>query len=154
MQKSTPMHLHGRAPAFVVVSCFFAVSYFLISRGCENFFPFTDLDMYAGWITRTSSRILAETAPGRVVEVERFTHWRCDAQIEPDRTHCAGFPHYDSISYVDRDLIEHIRRHPGTGAEPGSAPLTLIRRVWFLDDRVGPPPHRQCTLTRCRAVLR
>ena len=142
----------GRAPAVVVVSWFFVASYVFISRGCENFFPFSAMDMYAGWITRTSSRILAETASGRVVEVERFTHWRCDRRPDPSHVQCEGLSHYESISYVDRDLIEHIWQHPGTGTEPGAVPLTLVRRVWYLDDRVGPPRHVQCLLVRCRAV--
>lgn len=153
-ERTSALARPGRASDFLVVSWFLGVSYLFISRGCENFFPFTVMDMYAGWITRASSRILGETARGRVVEVERYTHWHCDARLNPAHTRCADLPRYESIFYVDRDLIEHIQRHPGTGAEPGSVALTLIRRVWYLDDRVGPPRHSQCVLARCRAVPR
>ncbi len=143
--------MSGRPLSAMRLSWLIAAAYFLVSRGVENLFPFTVLEMYSWRSEPSSSRILALDERGGAHEVNRLASFRCDDDITPEKSHCPEpGHHYYSIDYVDRDLIDHMRSHPGTGQEPSAESFTLVRRVWQLD--VSPVTHADCALTRCRAV--
>ncbi len=149
--RSPRIHVSGRPHVAALLSWFIAVAYFLVSRGVQNMFPFTVLEMYSGRSEPSSSRILAIDERGGVHEVNHMDAFRCDDDITPEQSHCPDPErHYYHIDYVDRDLIDHLRSHPGTGQEPSAEPFTIVRRVWQLD--APSVSHEDCVLTHCRAV--
>lgn len=148
---SPHIRMSARPLSAMRFSWLIAAAYFLVSRGVQNLFPFTVLEMYSWRIQSSSSRILALDARGETHEVNHLDAFSCEDDITPEQSHCPGPERqYSSIDYVDRDLIDHLRSHPGTGQEPSSEAFTIVRRVWHL--QVSPVSHEDCVLTRCRAV--
>ncbi len=140
-----------------VVSLVLGAGYFAVSRGFQNFYPFSVVDMYAGRPDGDPSRILAVDASGRAREVSAYVGWRCDGPISEAQVSCAALPgRAMTIGYVDRDVLAHITAHP---APPSSSavegePVRVVRRVWQLGAGEGPPPHVDCPMASCRAVRR
>lgn len=135
------------------VSLVLGASYFVASRGFQNFYPFSILDMYAERHEGSPSRIMAVGADGRAREVTAYAGWRCDPPLVEARPDCPAVAgHILTINYVDRSALEHIASHPGRG--PAGEPVRVVRRVWRLGSRTGPPPHVDCPLAACRAVPR
>ncbi|MFO0627598.1 MAG: hypothetical protein U0325_18465 [Polyangiales bacterium] len=126
-------------------------AYFVASRGVENFFPFTVLDMYANHIGGTPSRILAVDARGEAHEVDAFVGWRCAGSLQGDVGVCPAAPDFQRLGYVDRSALDTVRAHPGDGNEE---PVRLVRRVWRLGEQPGPPSRVDCPISECRAVRR
>lgn len=137
-----------------VVSLVLGVGYFAVSRGFQNFYPFSVVDMYAGRPDGAPSRIVAVDASGRAREVSAYVGWRCDGPLSEAPVPCAALPGpMMTIGYVDRDVLAHIAAHPA-GAAAAGEPVRVVRRVWQLGARSGPPPHVDCPLASCRAVRR
>jgi hypothetical protein len=141
----------GPSLRVLVASLTIGAVYFGASRGVENFFPFTVLDMYANPIGAAPSRILAVDARGAAHEVDEYAGWRCASPIEGNLGVCPDARDAQHLGYVDRSAVDHIRAHPGGG---GGESLRLVRRVWRLVDREGPPPSVDCPISVCRAVRR
>lgn len=140
-------------PHYFMVFSF--VFYFLVARGFENFFPFTVLDMYATKSSSTSvSHVMALDAQDQAQEVRRFGEWRCDTVIAPNQGLCQEHGTFDRISYKDRDNLDYVFHKNYSSTPSAGEPVKLIRRIWRLDDRAGPPPFEDCVLTSCRAVRR
>lgn len=135
----------------LVASLAIGAAYFCASRGVENFFPFTVLDMYANPSGGVPSRIMAIDARGVAHEVDEFRGWRCDAPVEGDLGLCPAARDSQRIAYVDRDAADYVRQHPGNGA---GEPVRVVRRVWRLGRAEGPPPRSDCPIAECRAVRR
>lgn len=135
----------------LVASVVIGAVYFVMSRGVENFFPLTVADMYANRMGDAPSRIVALDARGVAHEVDGFVGWRCEGSVDDAPRRCAGVGDVDTIGYVDRSIAAHIRENPGDGA---GEPLRVVRRVWRLDARPGPPPRVDCPIVACRARRR
>jgi len=136
-----------------VVSLVLGVGYFAISRGFQNFYPFSIVDMYAERHEGSPSRIMALDARGRAHEVTEYVGWQCEGPLSDGSADCPTGPeHILTIGYVDRSAIEHVEAHPGRG--PAGEPVQLVRRVWRLSSRSGPPSHADCLMVQCRAVRR
>lgn len=155
--KMTPLAEGLSAPARGARLRVFAASvaigavYFGASRGVENFFPFTVLDMYANHVGSTPSRILAVDTHGEAHEVDEFRGWRCAAPLQGDLGACPAAPDFQRLGYVDRSALDAIRERPGDGA---GERLRLVRRVWHLGAQPGPPPRVDCPISECRARRR
>lgn len=141
----------GASLRVLVASLAIGAAYFGASRGVENFFPFTVLDMYANHSGGVPSRIIAVDARGVAHEVDEFVGWRCDSPVEGDLGVCQAAADSQRIAYVDRSAADHVREHPGRGA---GEPLRVVRRVWHLGGAEGPPPRTDCPISECRAVRR
>lgn len=135
-----------------VVSLVLGTGYFVASRGVRNLFPFTTLDMYAHTGQTSATRIFAVDASGRMHQVTSFDAWSCDKPLDTSQAACPEMSRFDHIDYVSRDIAQHVDEHKGD--DPRAEPVRLVRRVWRLDDRTGPPPSEDCTLATCRARLR
>lgn len=147
-------HWRPRPGLTTIVSVVLGVAYFAVSRGFQNFYPFSVVDMYAGRPDGDPSRILAVDASGRARELSAYVDWRCDGPVSEAQVSCAALPgRAMTIGYVDRDVLAHITDHPARGAAVGE-PVRVVRRVWQLGARSGPPPHVDCPLASCRAVRR
>lgn len=158
MAPTTPPGVARRWPPRLglttIVSLVLGAGYFMISRGVQNFYPFSIVDMYAERHAGFPSRIMALDARGRAREVTRYVGWRCDAPVTEERPPCPAVTgHILTIGYVDRAAIEHIERHPARAGVEGE-PVRVVRRVWRLGSMDGPPPHTDCVMTTCRAVPR
>jgi hypothetical protein len=139
-------------PVSTVVAVVIGIAYFTASRGVQNFFPFSALDMYAGSGARTATRLLAVDASGRALQLDQFDQWSCDRKLDADAIACPEQGDVRALAYVNRDLVSYIDQHQG--APVAGESLLLVRRVWKLEDTPGPPPHSDCAVARCVARRR
>jgi len=139
-------------PAATLVSVLAFGSYLAISRLVVDFFPFTTLNMYSQTRAQSASRIVARDAVGRAHEIDRFDRWDCPAPLDPTARGCPDVADIYVIDYVDRDTAVYLDAHRGSAVRGVS--MDLVRRVWRLSDRAGPPAFRDCFLMRCRASRR
>lgn len=134
------------------VSLLALLGYLLIARAAGNLYPFSTFNMYSTERLGSASRIVARDAHGDIHELDTFTAWDCPAALDPRPTACpAHWPFY-YIPYLDR--YAEIRLQARAAALPHAPPVTVIRRIWRLDDRPGPPTIEDCPLLTCRAVRR
>jgi hypothetical protein len=141
-----------RLPVPTVAAVLIGSAYFVAARGVQNFFPFSVLDMYAGSGARTATRLLAIDQTGSALQVTRFDQWRCDRPLDADKIECPEQGRLDGIEYVNRELVSYIDEHAASGANGES--LRLVRRVWRLEDRPGPPAYTDCPVAICTARRR
>ncbi len=119
------------------------VGYGLAARGVENLYPFSVFPMYAGTAEAATSRIMARTEGGAVVEVTAFAAWSCEALPSLETTSCHDIR---GIPYIDREREAYVREHP-LGERSGE-PVTLVRRVFSFDGKSRP---EACPVAQCRA---
>jgi hypothetical protein len=116
-------------------------------------YPFSTFDMYAH-PEDTASHLVARDATGRVGELTGYVGWSCELSVDsmglPER--CGPLGTFSITTYKDQDLLRWVARH--TAADPRAEPVDIVRRIWQLEDRPGPPAIRDCLLGHCRAVRR
>lgn len=121
------------------------LGYAISARGVENLYPFSVFPMYASSEGAVTSRIMARTAAGELLEVDRFQGWSCPELPALDATSCEGVR---GIPYIDREREAHVRAHPLGGGEGEGEPVELVRRVFSFD---GKARAETCRLAACRA---
>ena len=72
-----------------VVSMVLGAAYFTASRGVENFYPFSVLDMYAAQRRGSPSHIVAVDSRGEAHEVSAYVGWRCDGPLSEQNAVCS-----------------------------------------------------------------
>jgi hypothetical protein len=127
-----------------LISILALIGYFTAARGVENLYPVSTFPMFSGAAAPAISRVMTRTASGELHEVTEFTSWQCDNLPHLDATLCLDVP---SIPYIDREREDHIRSHPGAGAEP----VELVRRIFSFD---GVERPASCVIARCSATRR
>lgn len=120
------------------------LAYGITARGVKNLYPFSVFPMYAGSEATATSRIMARTSGGTIVEVESFTGWACDPLPAVETTSCGGV---HGIPYLDREHEAYVRAHP-LGGRAGE-PVELVRRNFSFDGEQRP---EVCPVALCRAV--
>lgn|GEM_PF-3211261 len=112
-------------------------------------YPFSTFDMYAH-PEDTASHLLARDASGHVQELTQFDGWSCDATVENmgAPATCGPLGSFSITTYKDQDLLRWVRTHAGENGEP----VDIVRRIWQLEERPGPPTMRDCVVGHCRAT--
>lgn len=147
------MTVTWRSPRAAVAALTFA-GYLVIARSAGNLYPFSTYSMYAESGSGRPSRIVARDARGELKDLGQYDHWSCPDLPALDHATCPPPVVSTTILYIDRDAEHYVRTHMGTGLEPGSQPLELVRHVWSFTDRNGPPREIDCPVCACRAVPR
>jgi hypothetical protein len=136
----------------VTLAALIFVGYVAISRGVGHCFPFSIFDMYASG-GASGSRVVARASDGRVVEIDRYRAWSCDAPIDlTGGETCSPPGSYISMTYKDMEAVDAIAAN--RGRDPAAVPVDVIRRIYWLSDRDPAVRIEDCTLARCRAVPR
>jgi hypothetical protein len=134
----------------VLVAALALCGYLGIAHSVRNLYPFSTFEMYAGQRADSASRVIARDAAGGLHELDAYEAFRCDGPIPLGHETCAAAWPYAYSIYLDRQAAAFIDTHPGDGTEP----VDVIRRIWRLSDRPGPPPFEDCLLQHCRAARR
>ena len=147
MPAEPPSSSHqARGPdARVFLGVLALLGYAIIARGVENLYPFSVFPMYASGESAVTSRIMARTAAGEILEVDRFHGWSCRELPTLDATSCEGVR---GIPYIDREREAHVRAHPLGSNDGEGEPVELVRRVFSFD---GKARAETCPLAACRA---
>lgn len=122
------------------------VAYVVIARGVGNLYPFSTFEMYGGTRLVSASRIAAQV-DGEIVEVERFSRWRCEAPPDPDPRRCREAWPFFHIEAVDRAAVAWIAAAPPPEGAARSA--TVVRRVWQLSPTFE---RHDCALAVCEVA--
>ena len=129
-----------------------ALAYVAASRGVGNLYPWSSFEMYGATRLTSASRIAVRLEDGDgqdgVVEIERFSRWRCAARPVVDPRRCVGQWPYFHVEARDLEVLAHI----DAAGDPGDAgrPAVVVRRVWRLGD--GPAQAEDCELARCEVA--
>lgn len=121
-------------------------AYVVVARGVGNLYPFSTFEMYGGTRLGSASRIAVEV-DGELVEVERFTRWRCTTPPDPDPRQCREAWPFFHIEAVDRGAVAWIEAAPPPQRDARTA--TVVRRVWRLSPRFE---IHDCALAICEVA--
>jgi hypothetical protein len=129
-----------------------ALAYVAVARGVGNLYPWSNFEMYGATRLTSASRIAVRVqdgdAPDGLVEIERFSRWRCEAPLDVDPRHCVAQWPYFHVEARDLEVLAHI----DAAGDPGDAgrAAVVVRRVWRLGD--GPAQAQDCELARCEVA--
>jgi len=141
--------LRQRALPFVVVWAIF-ITYVLAARGVRNFFPISSLDMYQAKAPTVASRVLVVDSSGKPSEITQYDAFQCNPAHPKlaDVAHCEH-ANIGRVEYVARDLQIHFDKHERQDIKNG-VEAKIVWRIFYLEDRPGPPAHEDCVLAVCQ----
>lgn len=133
----------------LAVSALAAATYFLVSAGVANFYPFARFKMFSETGVTSASRVVVVDAKGVARDVGYYARFDCEGYSRRPPESCAQFPFY-FIRHWERQTFEAVEER--MGADPQGEPVTLARRIWRLDRAEGGEPrHTDCVVATCRA---
>jgi hypothetical protein len=138
-----------KALPFVVVWAIF-IAYILAARGIRNFFPISSFGMYQAQSSTMASRVLVVDSQGKPSEITQYGAFQCNP-LKPNLADVAHCEHSDigRVAYVARDLQIHLDEHLIQDMHDG-VEAKLVWRTFLLEDRPGPPAHKDCVLAVCQ----
>jgi hypothetical protein len=123
------------------------LGYVAAGHSAGEFYPFSPLGMF-NEVRSTASRLAIRDAEGQILEIARFTGFHCAAPL--DFGHGANLSCGDTgYSAYDAIARDYIVSHPGVAGEGES--IAIIRRVFRIQERLGPVAVHDCALIECTA---
>ena len=133
---------------FLKIAVFLA--YMGIAWGVGNLYPFSVFDMYSFDKADSASHLLVRDSLGVAHEVFDYTAFCYDKQLTVGLASCGPPGSFYSLPRKDLEVLRYVQRHRSRSAQ--GRPATLVRRIWRLEDKPGPPDYHDCDLLPIRVV--
>ena len=106
-------------------------------------YPFDTFSMYSTVPGHEGSFLLARDEQGQVHDITSYRSFDCTVPIDTAQSICNASP---TIQYLDDDVADYVKTHPGGGAQR----VDIIRRTWVI--AAGQPPRESgdCVIAECR----